>query len=59
MVATAFCKHIRGFIEAALAVALHAHGPPTTSTTYDYHISGYFGSCHYFFTFAPIDDDFR
>jgi hypothetical protein len=83
MIATTFCKHIRGFVDAgqvhsfprpprvlrtlhftgilpatALATSLHAHGPRLASTTYDYHISGYFGSCHYALIFTPMDSDF-
>jgi hypothetical protein len=52
--------HFTGiFPVATLVTTFHAHGPREASTTYDYYISSYFGSCHYDFIFAPINSDIR
>jgi hypothetical protein len=48
--------HFTGILPGAtLGTASHAHGPREASTTYDYYVSGYFGSCHYCFIFTTTN----
>jgi hypothetical protein len=50
--------HFTGILpRTALADALYNHGSRRDGTTYDYIISGYFGSFHYSFIFATDHND--
>jgi hypothetical protein len=48
--------HFSGTLPGAtLAAARYAHDPPMSAETYSYYVSGYFGSCHYYFIFFDFD----